>query len=100
MLTLSIFTDTNINKKLRFAFKIFNAHKNTGEIDFESIIKVCEAIDALHGIKSSQIISRNRAREIFCRFNKSDLNECLNEEEFINGILADPSIIFLLNIIV
>jgi Ca2+-binding EF-hand superfamily protein len=100
MLTLSIFTETDITKKLKFAFKIFNAHKNTGKIDLESIIKVCESIDELHGIKSSLTRSKNRAREIFYRFNKSDLNERLNEEEFINGILRDPSIIFLLNIII
>ena len=98
MQTLSIFTDNDINKKLKFTFKIFNAHKNTGTIDLETIIKVCESIEKLHGVKKSPTTLKSHAREIFHRFNKKDLNETLNEEEFIGGILRDPSIVILLNI--
>ena len=96
LITISIFFENDFDKKLKILFKIFVADNKSNQIDIQSIKNVWKSLAEMHGSTLSEIEAKQRAINIFSRFNKNSLNDYLTEEEFINGSMTDPYLIIML----
>lgn len=93
LIGISHLSSLDIKKKLQLTFRIYDQN-DKGKVSRKEMEKMIVAIFDLNGIKhrSGENDPKQKANNIFKRFNKQN-DDYLNEEEFINGCMADVYLI-------
>lgn len=98
MLAMTALSDSDVTKRLRLTFQIYDVNDNH-QIDVKEMTKVIESLYDLKDVpkeeRKGELSASNRAKAVF---SKLDLDESkgLSEDEFINGCLGDEFLLRLL----
>ncbi|CAF0716342.1 unnamed protein product, partial [Brachionus calyciflorus] len=89
LIAISVTAQGDARKKLKLAFKMYDVDKN-GKVDGKEMEKIIEAIYDLLGeeIRKGENSPSERVKTIMRKLDR-DNNGFLNEDEFVEGCLAD-----------
>lgn len=96
MCAISHLSSQDIRKKLQLTFRIYDSDHN-GLVNRKELEKMMIAIWELNGVEKSATSENSikaKVANIFKRFNK-DINESIDENEFVNTCLGDEYLISL-----